>query len=261
MGSHPRAMRDLANVYGFLLSPHGRLFTPVRHSPPPPTAAPAASGAKAENGGGEAAGGGYYVSEGSYGAFAARVLALEGVVLRALGFDTHVALPHALAVTYLQALDFFGLPSSSPAAPPHASPSSPPKASTTTRTALARSAVAHLNGALLSPQLLYATHAPHALAVAAVYCAARECGAKMPEADGEGRGWWEVFDVDREDLGFLVVGMRSVDGWVGALVRGDGEGGGGEVVGGGYGAGVAALFEKGMLTREAVEEELRRREG
>lgn len=29
----------------------------------------------------------------------------------------------------------------------------------------------------------------------------------MPEAE-----WWEVFDVEREELGFLVVGMRSLEG-------------------------------------------------
>lgn len=26
--------------------------------------------------------------------------------------------------------------------------------------------------------------------------------------------WWEVFDVDREELGFLVVGLVSCEGWV-----------------------------------------------
>lgn len=65
----------------------------------------------------------------------------------------------------------------------------------------------YLNAALLSPQMLYLTHQPHALATAAIYSAARDLGAKMPQCE-----WWEVFDVDREELGFLVVGMRSVDG-------------------------------------------------
>jgi uncharacterized short protein YbdD (DUF466 family) len=31
----------------------------------------------------------------------------------------------------------------------------------------------------------------------------------MPECE-----WWEVFDVDREELGFLVVGMRSVENYL-----------------------------------------------
>ncbi|KAM3064920.1 hypothetical protein ACMFMF_011536 [Clarireedia jacksonii] len=55
--------------------------------------------------------------------------------------------------------------------------------------------------------MLYLTHQPCALAVAAIYLAAREEEAKMPENE-----WWEVFDVEREELGFLVVGMRSVEG-------------------------------------------------
>lgn len=26
--------------------------------------------------------------------------------------------------------------------------------------------------------------------------------------------WWEVFDTEREELGFLVVALRSMEGWV-----------------------------------------------
>lgn len=74
--------------------------------------------------------------------------------------------------------------------------------------AVAHRVFEHLNSSLLSPQLLYATHQPNALAVAAIYLAAREMGAKL--VDGE---WWEVFDVDREELGFLVVGMQSMEGF------------------------------------------------
>ena len=157
----------------------------------------------------------YYLSEGAYASAHARLLALEGRVLSALGFDTHVALPHGLAVTYLQALDFFDRP----------------------REAIAGRAVAHLNAALLSPQLLYLTHQPHALAVAAAYAAARDAAAKMPECP-----WWEVFDVDREELGFLVVAMRSVEPWVRKL---------NEDFGGVLGA--------GTVTREWVEAEMRKR--
>jgi hypothetical protein len=75
--------------------------------------------------------------------------------------------------------------------------------------AVAQKTFEHLNSALLSPQLLYVTHQPNALAVSAIYLAAREVGVKL--VDGE---WWEVFDVDREELGFLVVGMRSMEGFV-----------------------------------------------
>jgi cyclin L len=115
------------------------------------------------------------------------VLKLEARILSLLAFDTHVALPHPLAITYLQALDFMSQP----------------------RKDISQRAIAYLNTALLSPQLLYLTHQPNGLAVAAIYNAAKDVGAKMPDC-----AWWEVFDVDREELGFLVVGMRSLDGWV-----------------------------------------------
>ena len=83
-----------------------------------------------------------------------------------------------------------------------------PQPPTSTSTRLAGRALEHLNTALLSPQLLYLTHQPTALAVAAIYLAAREVGVKV---EGE---WWGVFDVEREDLGFLVVGLLSTKKWV-----------------------------------------------
>lgn len=109
------------------------------------------------------------------------MMKMESTILRTLGFQTHVALPHTIALTYLQTLGA-------------ASPS------------VSKRVFEHLNSALFSPQLLYLTHQPNALAVAAIYLAAREEGAKL--VDGE---WWEVFDVDREELGFLTVAMRSMD--------------------------------------------------
>ena len=66
----------------------------------------------------------------------------------------------------------------------------------------------HLNSALLSPQTLYLTHQPNALAVAAIYLAARDTDVKLPDGN-----WWEVFDVDREDLGFLVLAYSSLEGY------------------------------------------------
>ncbi|KAK3294039.1 cyclin-like protein [Chaetomium fimeti] len=202
LSPHPRSPRDLSNVYAYLLSP---TTTSLFHTPttPPPPNTPAA----------------HYRSETAYQAFHTRLLTLEARALHALAFDTHVALPHALAVTYLQALDFLGLVGKK-------------------KEALGARAVAYLNTALLSPQMLYLTSQPHALAVAAVYNAARDAGAKMPECE-----WWEVFDVDREELGFLVVGMRSVEGW-GGRIRGELRGMG---------------VERGMVTRGVVEGELRRR--
>lgn len=129
----------------------------------------------------------YYVSEGDYHGQRNGLLKTEAHILRVLGFQTHVALPYALSINYLQAL----LPSSSSSLQP-----------------LARRVFQHLNTGLLSPQMLYLTHQPPALAVAAIYLAARETGVKLPEVE-----WWEVFDVEREELGFLVVGMQSMEGW------------------------------------------------
>ena len=40
----------------------------------------------------------------------------------------------------------------------------------------------------------------------------------VPGGGGEG-GWWEVFDVEREELGFLVVCLKAVGEWVGTEVE------------------------------------------
>ena len=147
---------------------------------------------------------------------------LERAILVALGFDANVALPHGLLVTYLQTL----LVPRTPAAP------TPPE------TALLRRAAALLTGALVSPQLLYATHQPNALAVAAIYLAARDVGLRMPACD-----WWEVFDVDREELAFLVVAMRSTEGSLQKLKQ------------------MVPFFgSDGMMTIDMVIKELKRRE-
>lgn len=126
----------------------------------------------------------YILSEGGYQSARLVLLRIESVILRTLGFDTHVALPHTVALTYLQTLG-------------------------AARPAVSRRVIQHLNASLLSPQLLYVTHQPNALAVAAIYLASREEGVKL--VDGE---WWEVFDVDREELGFLVVAMKSTEGFM-----------------------------------------------
>ncbi|KAK2596774.1 hypothetical protein QQS21_006169 [Conoideocrella luteorostrata] len=167
VGPIPRSPRDVSNVYAYLLSRDSVLFK---------TGDPAVNDPRS-----------YYQTESDYFAFQSRLLALEARILYTLSFNTHVALPHALAITYLQTLDFLSQPKS----------------------IASRKTIQYLNTALLSPQMLYLTHQPHALATAAIYNAARDLGAKMPECE-----WWEVFDVDREELGFLVVGMRSVDGWL-----------------------------------------------
>jgi hypothetical protein len=108
-------------------------------------------------------------------------------MLKTLGFNVQVNLPYTLCITYLQALDIFTHPRASD---------------------LAKRAVTHLNAALLSPQMLYLTHQPPSLATAAIYLAAREVDIKLPEVE-----WWEVFDTDREELGFLCVAMLSLEGY------------------------------------------------
>ena len=115
---------------------------------------------------------------------------LEGIALAGLGFNLHASLPHPLVVTYAQALDLFG------AGYPEG-----------TGPKVATQAVRLLNTALLSPQLLYLTHQPNALAVSALYLAARQLGVSLPEE------WWEGWDVEREELGFIVVGMLSTESW------------------------------------------------
>lgn len=198
IGPLPRSPRSVSNVYAYLLSPASALFRSADNSPPradDPLV--------------------YYQTESDYFAFQNRLLTLEARIVYALSFNTHVSLPHPLAITYLQTLDFLGM---------------------SDKRAVSLRTVQHLNTALLSPQMLYLTHQPHALATAAVYCAARDLGAKMPEC-----AWWEVFDVDREELGFLVVGMQSVEGIL-RKRKGD-----------------MSWLGRGVVTRGRVEEEMRQR--
>jgi hypothetical protein len=127
------------------------------------------------------------LTEGQYESRRQRLYEIESCILRALSFQTHVALPYTLCINYLQTLDVF---------------------KTSDGSTVAKRCFAHLNSALLSPQLLYLTHQPSAIVTAAIYLAARELNVKLPETE-----WWEVFDVDREELGFLVVALRSLDGF------------------------------------------------
>ena len=166
LSSTPLAPRSVCNVYAYLLSSYSPLpFVNIKPEAELPNLTSC------------------YVSEGVYEKERERIYACESLLLSSIGFDTQVALPHCLALTYLQALGI-------------ASPS------------LAARALQHLNGGLLSPQLLYLTHQPNALASAAIYLAAKEVGVKL--VDGN---WWELFDVDREDLGFLVLAFGSFEGF------------------------------------------------
>ena len=130
----------------------------------------------------------YYVSEGTYQKETDILMKNETLILRHLGFRLHVSLPYVLCINYLQTLEVF--------LPPD----------TSNGRAISKRAFAYLNTALLSPQLLYLTHQPSGLAVAAIYLAAKDEGGKLPEEE-----WWEVFDCEREDLGFLAVGMLSLE--------------------------------------------------
>jgi len=163
----PTSPRSVFNVYTFLLSKDASPLWFVNPKGTPEQPSPET----------------YYLSEGGYQAGKLVLFRTETVILRTLGFNTHVAIPHTIALTYLQTLGV-------------------------QKPEVAQRVFEHLNSSLLSPQLLYVTHQPNALAVAAIYLAAREVGVKL--VDGE---WWEVFDVDREDLGFLVVGMQSMEGF------------------------------------------------
>ncbi|KAJ5865330.1 uncharacterized protein N7529_007246 [Penicillium soppii] len=165
----PTSPRSVLNVYTFLLSKDASPLWFVKQGGAPETPPSPET---------------YILSEGGYQTARQVLLRTETVILRTLGFDTHVALPHTIALTYLQTMGV-------------------------TKPAVAQRVVQHLNAALLSPQLLYLTHQPNALAVGAIYLASREEGVKLVDGD-----WWEVFDVDREELGFLVVGMRSMEGFM-----------------------------------------------
>ncbi|KAE8444837.1 hypothetical protein EG329_014192 [Mollisiaceae sp. DMI_Dod_QoI] len=193
ISASPRSLRSITNVYGYLLSSNSALSGNPAPEPDPQS---------------------YYLSEGTYITRRNKLLHIEGQILNALGFNTHVALPHALAVTYLQTMDVFTSPR--------------------TGKAVAKRTIEYLNTALLSPQMLYLTHQPTALATAAIYLAARDKGVRLPECE-----WWEVFDCEREELGFLVVGMGSLEGLVKREVKRWGE-------------------TKGMISRSDVREEVKK---
>ena len=126
----------------------------------------------------------HILSEGTFHALRTLLYKTESQLLRVLGFQLSVSLPHTLFINYLQSLDLSECPRFND---------------------LAKRTLAHLNSALLSPQHLYLTHQPNALATAAIYLAAKESSVKLPSLR-----WWEVFDVDREELGFLVAAMTSM---------------------------------------------------
>lgn len=110
----------------------------------------------------------------------------EAQVLRAIGYQTHVALPYTLCIIYLQTL---GLLTTS-----------------TDGHRLAQIAVRRINDMLISPQMVFLKHQPGELAAAAIYAAAQESetGTKLPDL-----GWWEIFELRSEKLAELVVQLRE----------------------------------------------------
>lgn len=175
LSAHVQSPRSVLNVYAYLLSK--KSDTSHLTSSLTSTSMP-----DPEN---------YYLTEGAYIVARSTLYQTEAVVLRALSFVTRVVVPHHLALTVLQTMGVL------------------PVSPTNTSRALAARTIAHLNTALFSPQLLYLTHQPIALAVGAIYLSAKEAGVKLPASD-----WWEVFDVDREELGFLVLGFASCGNWI-----------------------------------------------
>ncbi|KAK6505796.1 hypothetical protein TWF481_007687 [Arthrobotrys musiformis] len=180
---HPQKPRDIINVFKYLLSPAGPFHPP--HLP------------KSSDEGKKGNKHLYYVSEGDYTALKSLLLSTEARILRALGFNTTVNLPYTLAFNYLQSLGVLT----------HSSPSSSDEqgglSNPLQNEKLVSTTFAYLTDLLSSPSQVYLTHHPHELAVAAIYLSARDHSVKLPER------WWEVWDVERETLGFLVVVMRG----------------------------------------------------
>ncbi|KAG4443902.1 hypothetical protein IFR05_000668 [Cadophora sp. M221] len=191
ISSSPRSLRSITNVYAFLSSPTGSAYLSSSQYTDKPTPTPDPTT--------------YYLSESAYITHRNHILHLEGQILNALGFNTHVALPHPLAITYLQTLDVFSTSHTTSSTSKTDSKKQPLQIGTR----VAHRTIAHLTTALLSPQLLYLTHQPSSLATAAIYLSCREEGLSLPEV-----AWWEVFDCEREELGFLVVAMGSLEGVV-----------------------------------------------
>ncbi|EPS38434.1 hypothetical protein H072_7830 [Dactylellina haptotyla CBS 200.50] len=185
---HAQKPRDLINIFKYLLSPASPLH-------PPHIRDPSANGVSKMRSNKHL----YYVSEGDYTAIRSLLLSTEAKILRSLGFNTTVQLPYTLAFNYLQSL---GVLTHTSEPPPRETPAER-LFSPLQNEKLVATTFAYLTDLLSSPSQVYLTHHPHELAVAGIYMASRDHGVKLP-----GR-WWEVWDVERETLGFLVVVIRG----------------------------------------------------
>ncbi|KAI9883926.1 MAG: 40s ribosomal protein L44e [Watsoniomyces obsoletus] len=181
ISSHPQSPRNVLNVWAY-----------CRTSVPYPSSSPDGE----EDYDPEV----YYLTENIYLSQRKTLINTETEILQRLGFQVHVALPYTVAINYLQALDIFHIKNDETEQEGEEEMGQGQK--------VAKRTFEHLTAALYSPQLLYLTHQPTALATAGIYLAAREIGVKLPECE-----WWRVFDVEREELGFLVLAMGSMRGF------------------------------------------------
>ncbi|KAK9462229.1 cyclin-like protein [Lipomyces oligophaga] len=108
-----------------------------------------------------------------------RIVSTETAVLATLGFDTKVVLPFNILCTYL---DYIQLPCHS---------------------LILKTAWGYINDSLRSQICIL--HQPITIAVTCLWIAAREHDVVVLE----NRPWWQVFDVDSEDMGHLLLLLRQ----------------------------------------------------
>lgn len=119
------------------------------------------------------------LAEQRYEIWAAGVLSCEGVLLRELGFELYIDLPHAFILHFLNYL--------------HPRIEEAPPAEQRTWGELRQRSWNALNDALLSPRLMFAFH-PHVLACGAIVVAASLLSLPLPHE------WWMLFDVHTHTL-------------------------------------------------------------
>ncbi|KAK9381680.1 uncharacterized protein V2V93DRAFT_367575 [Kockiozyma suomiensis] len=103
-------------------------------------------------------------------------------ILTTLAFDTHVVVPYSLCLEYLSALKISDV---------------------SDREILANRAWGYLNDSMKVK--ISILHQPNAIAVTALWLAAREADIEILE----GERWWMIFDVDTEDMGHIVLLLRE----------------------------------------------------
>ncbi|KAG5440029.1 hypothetical protein PCK2_000637 [Pneumocystis canis] len=106
-----------------------------------------------------------------------QILVAEITLLSSLGFDTFVELPYALAIHYLQILDLIH------------------------HTAISQKVWSYINDALCTTLPCIQT-AP-SIAVGCIFMATRDEKIQLPSA------WWEIFDVEVEDIEYIAACITS----------------------------------------------------